>query len=119
MKVTFINGIASMSGTMNCGRQGRVVFTHRKNDKPGQGRAYFRTKDSYKRSTKVSERELKNREIFARTNEKFSQLTPKEKNWFARKFQDCHGVFNGKKYATLQGFTKARLYDEVKNGILD
>ena len=114
MNVTFIDGIESMSGTMNCGNGRRMTIYHRKGDKPGQGHARMWSKGDHPRTTPVSEKELANRELFVRTNEKYSQLTEQEKNWFARKFQDCHGVFKGKKYATVHGFTKARLYDEQK-----
>ena len=116
MKVTFIDGIESMSGTMNCGNGRRMTIYHRKGDKPGQGHARMWSKGDHPRTTPVTEKELANRELFARTNEKYSQLTPEEKERYAQLYHDTKGGFNGKKYATFHGFVKGLIFDELKKG---
>ncbi len=65
MKVEFMPGIASMSGTLK-GKNGyNLVFMHRQSDGKGHGRAYLRSKDSYQRSTPVSDKERVARSLFA------------------------------------------------------
>ena len=65
MKVEFMPGIASMSGTVKTKNGDRLVFMHRASDGKGHGRAYLRTQKDYQRSTPVSDKERVARSLFA------------------------------------------------------
>ena len=65
MKVEFMPGIASMSGSVKTKNGDRLVFMHRQSDGKGHGRAYLRTSKDYQRSTPVSDKEKVARSLFA------------------------------------------------------
>ena len=74
MKVEFMPGIASMSGTLK-GRDGyKLVFMHRASDGKGRGHAYLRSKESYQRSKPVSDKEIAARSLFATRAQLVKQL---------------------------------------------
>ena len=74
MKVEFMPGIAAMSGTLK-GKNGyKLVFMHRQSDGKGQGRAYLRSKESYQRSTPVSDKEIAARSLFQNRAQLVQQL---------------------------------------------
>ena len=65
MMVIFAAGINAISGSCKTKNGTRMIFTHRASDKPGQGRCYFRRRDTYERRGAPSEKELSNRARFA------------------------------------------------------
>lgn len=66
MKVEYMPGIESITGSIKDKVTGkRVVFTRCRSDKPGHGRMYFRSNNDYVRSTPLSDKEIKARQLFA------------------------------------------------------
>ena len=115
LRVKFIDGIESMSGTMDCGNGQRMTITHRKSDKPGEGHARIWRKGDYKRKTEVGESELARRRIFALANKKIAKdmKDPSLVQMYQEDYKIAKGIFNGKKYATLRGFAFAQMYDAM------
>ena len=64
MKVQFAEGIVSVRGSLKQNNGSRIVFTHRKTDKPGEGRMYLRSDKVYKRRKPLSEQEIAARALF-------------------------------------------------------
>ena len=65
MKVTFMPGIASMSGIVkNCGRK-HIIFRHYASDRPGHGHATICSSHAYESRTPLTEREKVARELFS------------------------------------------------------
>ena len=52
----------------------KLVFTHRQSDGKGHGHAYLRSKESYKRSTPVSDKEIAARSLFQNRAQLVKQL---------------------------------------------
>lgn len=65
MKVEFMPGIASISGSTKSRSGKRLVFRHLKSDKPGHGHATIFHEDAFKRRTRVTEREEAVRRLFS------------------------------------------------------
>ena len=66
------------------------------------------------RSTAPSEKELLQRELFARANAAYAALSPEELRRYQVEGHNAHWKFNGKEY-TPAGYIRARLYQELKN----
>ena len=64
MKVKYADCIESISGSTKQKNGSRIVFTHRKTDKPGEGRMYLRGPKAYERRTPLSEQEIAARALF-------------------------------------------------------
>ena len=79
MKVEFMPGIASMSGTVKTKNGDRLVFMHRASDGKGRGHAYLRTQKDYQRSTPVSDKERVARSLFAIRAQLVKQLMTEHK----------------------------------------
>ena len=79
MKVEFMPGIASMSGTLKGQNGYKLVFMHRQSDGKGHGHAYLRTKKDYQRSTPVSDKEIAARSLFATRAQLVKQLMTEHK----------------------------------------
>ena len=115
MKVEFFSGIASASGTFRKLKNGdRIIVTTRKAPTSSKLRThmYFRSADSYKRKSPVSENELAARSRFATISEKIKNLSPEERMSYQEQWATAKYMFGGKKYATLRGYIMARLYAE-------
>ena len=74
MKVTFMPGIDSVSGSMRNRKGERIVFTKHRGDQPGHGRMYIRSERTYRRTGEPSERELRARALFAQRRAYVEQL---------------------------------------------
>jgi len=114
MKVTFMPGIESISGTQKTVFGKRIVFTKRKSDEKGSGRVYLRRDEDYQRRTPVSKKELAARQLFATIAENVKNMTDDEKAQYEILYKKDKRKFNGKTYNTLRGFIVANLYDEYK-----
>ena len=79
MKVEFMPGIAAMSGSVKTKNGDRLVFMHRQSDGKGHGRAYLRSKESYQRSTPVSDKEIAARVLFQNRVQLVKQLMTEHK----------------------------------------
>ena len=79
MKVEFMPGIASMSGTLKDKNGNKLVFMHRQSDGKGHGRAYLRTPKDYQRSTPVSDKEIAARVLFQNRAQLVKQLMTEHK----------------------------------------
>lgn len=115
MKVEFMPGIESVSGSLKQKNGNRLVFTHRRSDKSGQGRLYLRHASDYQRSTPVSDKELANRQRLARISLMAKNLSEEQKKAYLEDWSRNH-FFNGKEYATPRGYIIARLNSEFPNG---
>lgn len=113
MRVEFMPGIAAISGAMKGKNGKRIVFTHHKSDKLGQGRMYLRDANAYQRSTPPSEKEQAARIRFQEISAQVNAMSVEEKQRYAQEMHDAKLLFNGKKYATLRGYIMARLYAEI------
>ena len=118
MKVKFMPGIESMSGTMKSSYGQRVTFSHRRGDKPGEGHVRMWKKGDYGRSTPVTPEELQRRDWFAEATRRATEvmknrytLEAYHEAWVANRY--CYG---GKTYATLRGYIVTRMYNKLKNG---
>ena len=109
VKIKFMPGIESISGTMK-GRNGhRIEFRHFKNDKKGNGHMYFRKDDDYKRA-KTTPKEREARSKFALIMRQFYSLSPEEMNEYKKQFEASKGKIKGKRYKSLRGFVVKKLY---------
>ena len=82
MYVTLAPGIETASGTLCKSKNGkRVVFTTRKaaTTSKNKVRMYIRDAESYQRTTELSEKEIRSRELFARRREYVKQLVNEKK----------------------------------------
>ena len=92
--------------TLTDGTKRKVVATC---SKSGKQRIYFR--DYKPRTSKISENEIRCRERFAQATRYFMNLTPEQKQVYAKEWKKSRYQFKGKKYATLRGFIVAKFYD--------
>ena len=65
MKVEFMPGIKSISGSTKPRMGKRLVFRHYKSDKPGHGHLTICSNDAFKRRTRITEREEAARRLFS------------------------------------------------------
>ena len=65
MKVEFMPGIKSISGSTKPRMGKRMVFRHLKSDKPGHGHLTICSSNAYERKTPVTEREKCARKLFS------------------------------------------------------
>jgi len=79
MKVTYAEGIKAISGSTRQKNGIRMVFTHRKTDKPGEGRMYLRGPKAYERKTPLSEQEIIARILFEKRQAYVRELMREKK----------------------------------------
>ena len=65
MKVEFMHGIKSISGSTKTRSGKRMVFRHLKSDKPGHGHLTICSSDAYERTRPVTEAEQKAKRLFS------------------------------------------------------
>jgi hypothetical protein len=65
MKVEFMPGIKSISGSTKPGMGKRMVFRHLKSDKPGQGHLTICSSNAYERTKPASEAEQNAKRLFS------------------------------------------------------
>ena len=107
-------GIESISGSMKQKNGSRIVF--KTFSKPSVNRSSKTETRVYlmqrkERSSSLSENEIRCRERFAQATQYFMNLTPEQKEAYAKEWQKSGYQFKGKKYATLRGFIVAKFYD--------
>ena len=112
MKVTFMPGIASISGSMKSPMGKKIIFKHFRSDEPGHGRMYMIRRDKFQRN-KITENEIAARKQFADVQRRIAALTPEEMSNYKRNFRDAQGKFKGKKYKTLRGYISAVIYNSI------
>ena len=74
MKVEYIPGIASMSGSLKMPGGKRLIFRHYASDRPGHGHATVCSANTYKRRTPVTEAEQAAKRLFSRRASYVKQL---------------------------------------------
>ena len=105
MKVTFKDGIESLSG-----KSGNIIFkTYRRGGKIDT-RAYLRPLGGYERSAPVTEKELACREKFAAFQKFWRTLPPDNKMRYQELWNQDGFTYRGKQYGTLRGYVMARYY---------
>ena len=107
-------GIESISGSMKQKKGSRIVF--KTFSKPSVNRSSKTETRVYlmqrkERSSSLSENEIRCRERFAQATRYFTNLTPEQKEAYAKEWKKSSYRFKGKKYATLRGFIVAKFYD--------
>lgn len=106
MKVTFKNGIESLSG-----KSGNMIFkTYRRRDGKIETRAYLRPLGGYERSAPVTEKEMACREKFAAFQRFWRTLPPDNKMRYHDLWKQDGFAYRGKRYGTLRGYVMARYY---------
>lgn len=105
--VDFPDYMKGVSGTLRSitladGTKRKVIVTC---SKSGKQRMYLR--DYKPRTTKVSESERKNRELFANASWFYRNLTDEQKKAYAKEWKKNKFCLNGKKYATFRGYVVA------------
>ena len=117
MKVELMPGIKSLSGTLKAQNGTRLVFMTRKAPTTSQTktRLYIRHEDNYRRSSPLSDAEIKARQRFTTFALAVKNMPEERKQQFAKEWQKAKYKFNGKKYNTLRGYIIARLYAETTN----
>ena len=106
MKVTFKNGIESLSG-----KSGNMIFkTYRRRDGKIETRAYLRPLGAYERSAPVTEKEMACREKFAAFQKFWRTLPPDNKMRYHDLWKEAGYMYRGKQYGTLRGYVMARYY---------
>ena len=102
------------------GKSGKLMFkTFTKRDGTTETRVYTlpKRKDGsygYERRTPVSKAEQDNRSIFAVAQSMKAKLTEEQKVILKQEFIINKGMFQGKKYNTLQGFISAWVFAFIK-----
>ena len=116
MKVTFSDpAIEHVSG--RCGQM--LYKTFKRADGTKETRVYFLPKQSngkygYGRRTKPSEAEIGARLTFANVSRIIKNMPEDKKMAYRKQWVKDKYKFNGKKYATLNGYIRARIYAEFK-----
>lgn len=105
--VDFPDYMKGVSGTLNTitlrdGTKRKVIVTC---SKSGKQRMYLR--DYKPRTSKVSEKEQKQRNKFAEASQFYHNLSDEQKNAYQLQWRKNRYKFNGKKYATLRGYIVA------------
>lgn len=118
MKVTFMPGIDSISGSFKGKNGSKTVFMHRKSDKKGEGRMYFRHNSDYARKNPLTDNERAARLKFAQITETIQKMTDEQKQQYADEMKKARNKFNGKTYSSLRGYIMARLYVESPDSIV-
>jgi len=120
MKCTLNSSFKSLSG-----KCGNVLYkTYHRADGKTETRAYFLPlnretgKYGYKRKAAPSQKEIETRARFKRISEILASLSDETKQQYNREWMKAKYKFNGKKYATLRGYIVARLYVDMKNGLI-
>ena len=119
MKCTLNPAIANMSG--KCGDM--LFKTYTKADGKKETRAYMlpvkgwnnrtgKPTYGYKRTSKLSEKEVAARERFSKASQIFKNLTKEEYMRYYHQWRAARHILHGKEYNTLRGYVIARLYDE-------
>lgn len=88
--------------TLNDGTKRKVIVTC---SKSGKQRMYLR--DYKPRTSKVSEKEQKQRSKFAEASQFYHNLSDEQKNAYQQQWVKSRYRFNFKKYATLRGYVIA------------
>lgn len=118
MKCTLAKGIDTISGKIG----GVLYKTYKRRDGKMETRAYLlpKRKDGsygYERKTPLSENEIAARSKFAAVRLRVANLTEKERHEYALQMHRDKNKFNGKLYATLNGYIMARFFAELKDGV--
>lgn len=113
MKVTFMPGIESISGSMKSPTGKKLIFRHYQGDKSGHGHVYMHNSSDYQRKKPLSENEKAARKQFADVQRRIAALTTEEMSNYKRNFRDAQGKFRGKKYKTLRGYISAVIYNSI------
>lgn len=100
----YMKGVSGTLRTINLkdGTKRKIIVTCSKN---GKQRLYFR--DYAPRTTKVSEKEMKQRNIFADAAKFLRDLTDEQKKAYQKEWKKNKYCLNGKKYVTLRGYIVA------------
>ena len=116
MKVTFSDpAIEHVSG--RCGQM--LYKTFKRADGTKETRVYFLPKQAngkygYGRRTKPSEAETRTRAKFAQVSRIIKNMPGLEKIAYHKQWVKDKYKFKGKKYSTLNGYIRARIYAEFK-----
>lgn len=116
MKVTFSDpAIEHVSG--RCGQM--LYKTFNRADGTKETRVYFLPKQSngkygYGRRTKPSEAETRTRARFAQVSHIIKNMPKDQKMEYHKQWVKARYKFNGKKYCTLNGYIRARIYADFK-----
>lgn len=105
--VEFPDYMKGVSGTLKTitlgdGTKRKVIVTC---SKSGKQRLYIR--DYQPRSTKVTENEIRQRNIFADAASFYKNLSDEQKKDFEKQWKKNNYCLNGKKYVTLRGYIVA------------
>ena len=100
----YMKGVSGTLRTINLpdGTKRKIIVTC---SKSGKQRMYFR--DYKPRTTKVSEKERKQREIFANAAWFYRNLTEEQLKDYHKQWKKNKYCLNGKKYTTLRGYIVA------------
>ena len=88
--------------TLNDGTKRKVIVTC---SKSGKQRMYLR--DYKPRTSKVTEKEQKQRNLFAAAASFYRDLSEEQKDFYQKQWKKNKYMFNGKKYGTLRGYVVA------------
>jgi len=118
MKCTLAKGIDNISGKVG----GVLYKTFKRRDGKKETRVYLlpKRKDGsygYERKKPASKNEIAARSTFAAVRLRVANLTEKERHEYALQMHRDKNKFNGKLYATLNGYIMARFYAEIKDGV--
>ena len=115
MKVTFAAGVEAISGSIKQKNGTRIIFktftkpsANRKSDK--ETRMYIMPPQ--KRTSPVSEKELKHRARFAQAADLVARMPEDEKKRIAEEWRKNKYMYNGKKYKSFRGFLLAKAMKE-------
>ena len=115
MKVTLAAGIKSLSGSVKQKNGSRIIFktftkpsVNRKSDT--ETRMYIMPPQ--KRTSPVSEKELKHRARFAQAADLVARIPEDEKKRIAEEWRKNKYMYNGKKYKSFRGFLLAKAMKE-------
>lgn len=116
MKVTLTAGIKSLSGSVKQKNGSRIIFktftkpsANRKSDK--ETRMYIMP--PHKRTSPVSEKELRQRARFAKAADLVASMPEDEKKRIAEEWRQNKYKYNGKEYKSFRGFLLAKAMNEL------
>ena len=112
-------GLGLMSGTLSRHivrtKDGIIIRCMVATVRNGKQRFYLR--EYRPRTTPISEKEKKQRTIFAEAAARWQGLSETERLAWHKEWKDAAYTWNGKKYGTLRGYCVARFMAELRAGV--
>ena len=112
-------GLGLMSGTLSKSviRTKYGTVTQRLVATVRNGKQRFYLREYRPRTTPITDKEKKQRTIFAEAAARWQGLSEQERLAWHKEWKDAEYMWNGKKYGTLRGYCVAHFMAELRAGV--